>query len=211
MYRCLAPEKRFFLEGAAAHRLKDYLARMPEVTFINALEEEYRITLPINLGEFSFYGKVDRIDKRGRYQIILDYKTGRIEGFAKGHFEKRLLSFLLPDELDHEGLKALKQAIKDLQLPLYVLLVTSGRQEELARTLSAYIELGKGGRELYFVTPERFEGLRDTYISWFSQNFPLLLAYIIGHMIEAPFFYPATEEETCRFCEYETICRFSFA
>jgi hypothetical protein len=41
--------------------------------------------------------------------------------------------------------------------------------------------------------------------------FPALLAYVIDHMIGAPLFYPATEEEACRFCEYETVCRFSFA
>jgi len=30
-------------------------------------------------------------------------------------------------------------------------------------------------------------------------------------MIGAPLFYPATEEEACRFCDYETACRFSSA
>jgi len=211
MYRCLAPEKRFFLEHTAAYRLKGYLSQMPEATFIDALEEEYCLTLPVGLGEFSFYGKVDRIDKREGHQIILDYKTGRVGGFAKGHFEKRLLPFPLPEKLDREGLKAVTGVIKDLQLPLYVLLVASGKGEDLGRTLSAYVDLGKGGEELYFVPPDRLNGLRDAYISWFSGTFPALLAYLIKHMIEAPLFYPATEEEICRFCEYETICRFSFA
>jgi hypothetical protein len=41
--------------------------------------------------------------------------------------------------------------------------------------------------------------------------FPALLAYVIDHMIGAPLFYPATEEEACRFCEYEAVCRFSLA
>ena len=42
-------------------------------------------------------------------------------------------------------------------------------------------------------------------------SFPALLAYVIDHMIGAPIFYPATEEEACRFCEYESVCRFSLA
>jgi len=106
MYRCLAPEKRFFLEHAAAYRLKSYLSQVPEATFIETLEEEHCLALPVGRYQFSFYGKVDRIDRRDGYRVILDYKTGRIENFAKSHFGKRLLPFSLPGELDREGLKA---------------------------------------------------------------------------------------------------------
>ncbi|NIS62216.1 MAG: hypothetical protein GTO13_16415 [Proteobacteria bacterium] len=154
---------------------------------------------------------MDRIDRREGYRIILDYKTGRIEDFAKSHFEKRLLPFSLPGELNREGLKAVKGVIKDLQLPLYVLLTAWGDGGEIARTLTAYVDLGRGGEEVYFVPPERLDLLREAYTPWFTEAFPGLLGYVIDHMIGAPLFYPATEEEACRFCEYETVCRFSFA
>ncbi len=211
IYRSLAPEKRFFLEHAAAYRLKSYLSQMPPTTFIDALEEEHRLSLPLDIGEFSFYGKVDRIDARGGRRIILDYKTGRVGGLAKGHFEKRLLPFLLSEEFDHEGLKALMEVIQDLQLPLYVLLVVSNREEELGKTLAAYVELGKRGEERYFFPADRIDGLRDAYTTWFSRAFPSLLTYLLAHMVESPSFYSATSEEACRFCEYEPICRFSSA
>ncbi|MFQ5903524.1 MAG: PD-(D/E)XK nuclease family protein, partial [Candidatus Binatia bacterium] len=211
MYRSLAPEKRFFLEHTAAYRLKGYLSQVPEATFIDALEEEYHLALPVGSHHYCFYGKVDRIDRREGYRFVLDYKTGRIENFAKSHFEKRLLPFSLPGELDREGLKAVKGVIKDLQLPLYVLLVASGNEGEITKTLPAYVDLGRGGEEVYFVTRERLDGLREAYISWFMGAFPGLLAYVIDHMIGAPLFYPATEEEACRFCEYEPVCRFSLA
>src|SRR4030043_535556 len=93
---CWAPEKRFFLEYVAAYRLKGYLSQMPEATFIEALEQEYRLQLPLGLGQLSFYGKVDRIDKRGGHLIILDYKTGRVEAFGKGDFERCILPFAIP-------------------------------------------------------------------------------------------------------------------
>jgi ATP-dependent helicase/nuclease subunit B len=211
MYRSLAPEKRFFLEYVAAYRLKHYLSQMPDNTFIAALEEEYRLNLPLGPREFTFYGKVDRIDRREGHQIILDYKTGRVEAFPKGHFERKIIPFSIPREFTYEGLKAVKGVIKDLQLPLYVLLVAAGREEELGRTLTAYVELGREGEERYFIPPDRFKGLRDASVEWFSRTFPTLLAYVIDHTIEAPYFYPATEEEACRFCEYESVCRFSFA
>jgi len=211
IYRCLPPEKRFFLEYVAAYRLQGYLLQMPEATFIEALEEEYRLLLSLGHGEFTFYGKVDRIDKRGGHWIILDYKTGRTEAFGKGHFEKRILPFSIPHELDYEGLKAVKGAIKDLQLPLYCLLVGSGNAEVLGSTLSAYVELGRGGGESYFIPLERIDGLKASSIAWFSRSFPALLGYLIDHMVEAPRFFPATEEDACRYCDYEAVCRFSFA
>jgi len=212
MYRCLAPAKRFFLEYVAAYRLRSYLSQMPENTFIEALEEEYRLQLPVGADEFTFYGKVDRIDRRDGRRIILDYKTGRVEAFAKGHFERRILPFAMPDDVDYEGLKAVKGALKDLQLPLYVLLAAGGGDAAvLGSTLSAYVELGKGGEERYFIPPERMDGLRTATIAWFSGGFPALLAYLIDHMVEAPLFYPATDADACRFCEYEGVCRFSLA
>jgi RecB family exonuclease len=211
MCRCLAPEKRFFLEYAAAYRLQSYLSQMPEVTFIEALEEEYRLPLSMGRGEFIFYGKVDRIDRRGGHRIILDYKTGRVEGFVKGHFERCLLPFSIPNDLDFEGLKAVKRVIKDLQLPLYCLLVAADKEELLGSTLAAYVELGRGGNERYFIPPDRIDGLKVASIAWFSSSFPALLAYLIDHMVEASHFFPATDEDACRYCDYEAVCRFSFA
>jgi ATP-dependent helicase/nuclease subunit B len=126
MYRSLAPEKRFFLEYVAAYRLQGYLSQMPEPTFVEALEQEYRLLLPLGHRRFTFIGKVDRIDKRGGHRIILDYKTGKVEAFAKGNFEDRILPFAIPKELGYEGLKAVKGVIRDLQLPLYCLLVAAG-------------------------------------------------------------------------------------
>jgi len=211
MYQTLAPEKRFFLEYVARYRLTQYLARMPEKTFIDALEEEYRIPITLERDEFTFYGKVDRIDQRGEYRYILDYKTGWLDPFTKGHFEKKIAPFSLPRDVDLDSLKAVRKVIKDLQLPLYVLLAASKKQEDLGKMAAAYVDLARGGEELYFIPPARLVFLRDDVCVWFSQVFPTLLAYLIHHMIEAPLFYPATDEEICRICDYESVCRFSFA
>jgi ATP-dependent helicase/nuclease subunit B len=211
MYRCLAPEKKFFLEYVAAYRLKAYLSQMPETTFIEALEQEFRLQLALGFGQLTFYGKVDRIDKREGHRIILDYKTGRVEAFGKGDFERCILPFAIPKELGYAGLKAVKDAIKDLQLPLYCLLVAAGHAEVLGSILAAYVELGKGGMESYFIPLDRIDRLGAAALAWFSDSFPAVLAFLINHMIEAPCFFPATDEDACRFCDYEAVCRFSFA
>jgi len=211
MHRCLAPEKKFFLEYVAVYRLQSYLSQMPGVTFIEALEKEYRLPLSMGPNEFLFYGKVDRIDRRGDYRFILDYKTGWITHVAKSHFEKRIIPFSPSEECDYESLKTFVEVIRDLQLPLYVLLVSSGKEEEFARTLAAYVELRKQGEERYFVPPDRIGELREPYLNWFGRTLPSLLNYVLTHMIESPFFYPATDERACRPCDYEPICRFSYA
>jgi ATP-dependent helicase/nuclease subunit B len=210
MHRCLSPEKKFFLEYVAVYRLQSYLSQMPGVTFIEALEREYRLPLTMGLDEFVFYGKVDRIDIREGYRLILDYKTGWIEHFTKNHFEKRIISFFPPEAYDYESLKTLLEVIRDLQLPLYILLVSSGKEEELEKTLAAYVELRKRGEERYFVPPDKIGELRDPYTTWFGSTFPSLLNYLVTHMIESPFFFPATDEKTCRSCDYEPVCRFSY-
>jgi ATP-dependent helicase/nuclease subunit B len=210
MYRCLSPEKKFFLEYVAAYRLQSYLAQMPAITFIEALEKEYRLTLPVGPDEFIFYGKVDRIDNREGYRLVLDYKTGWIEPFTKTHFEKRIIPFVPSEKCDYAHLKTLIEVIRDLQLPLYVLLVSSGKEEELAKTLAAYVELRKRGEERYFVSKDKIGAVQDPYAIWFKRTLPALLHYLLTHMIESPFFYPATDPKTCRSCEYEPVCRFSY-
>lgn len=210
MHRCLSPEKKFFLEYVAAYRLQRYLSQMPGNTFIEALEKEYRLPLPIGPDEFIFYGKVDRIDIREGYRLVLDYKTGWIEHFTKTHFEKRISSFCPSEECDYANLKTLIEVIRDLQLPLYVLLVSSGKEEELEKTLAAYVELRKRGEERYFVPMDKFDAVRDPYMIWFKRTLPSLLHYLLTHMIESPYFYPATDVKTCRSCEYESVCRFSY-
>ena len=211
MHRCLAPEKRFFLEYVAAYRLQSYLSQMPGVTFIEDLEKEYRLPLSMGSDEFIYYGKVDRIDIREGYRLVLDYKTGWIEHFTKTHFEKKIISFFPSEECNYESLKTLIEVIRDLQLPLYVLLVSSGREKELAKTLAAYVELRRRGEEQYFVPLEKIGELRDLYTTWFGRTLPSLLNYLLTHMIESPFFYPATDEKTCRSCDYESVCSFSSA
>ncbi|MEJ2067121.1 MAG: PD-(D/E)XK nuclease family protein, partial [Deltaproteobacteria bacterium] len=210
MHRCLSPEKKFFLEYVAAYRLQGYLSQMSGVTFIEALEREYRLPLPCGTDEYIFYGKVDRIDTREGYRFVLDYKSGWIEHFTKTHFEKKILPFVPPGECDYKGLKTFLEVIRDLQLPLYVFLVAAGKEEALAKTLAAYVELRKRGEERYFVPPDKLGELRDSYRTWFGHALPSLLNYLLIHMIESPFFYPATDEKACRSCDYEPVCRFSF-
>jgi len=221
VFRSLGPEKRIFLESAVAHRLSSYLEALPDDTFIESLERRYDATVATGLGPLKFAGKVDRIDQREDRRIILDYKTGSVEKPGVGHFAKELVNLALPAEYDYEGLSTIREALPDLQLPLYVMLVGSaeaasgasaeGRVEGSASgILSAYVELRAPGgddfRERYFVRPDNADELGDAYSQWFAGPFPQLLAYLIDHMIKSPCFYRATYDGDCAHCDYSPIC-----
>lgn len=211
MYRALAPHRRFLLERVAIHRLRSYLSHAPDATFIEGLEREYRRWVELPLGRFLFYGKVDRIDSREGYRIVLDYKTGRVAALPKGNLERHLLGLHIPAGFGKEGLEGIKKVIKDLQLPLYILLVTGRKRDELERTLAAYVRLGGEGDESYFIPKETLAARKDDVVGWFTETLPALLSYLISHMLEATHFYPATDADACRYCDYEKICRFSYA
>jgi len=228
MYRSLGAEKQIFLESAVAHRLRSYVDAMPDSTFIESIEQRYTAMLATSLGDLQLGGKVDRIDRRDGKRIILDYKTGSVGTFSAGHFEKALAEMAPPEIFNYEGLKQVREAITDLQLPLYVMLVASAATKDLAakRTgpsgatgaadiLSAYVELRSPGRdqfkERYFVRPDRLAAVGDIYEAWFAETFPALLAYLIDHMAKAPRFYRATDEADCGHCDYQAICGLAFA
>jgi ATP-dependent helicase/nuclease subunit B len=241
MHRSLGPEKRIFLEGAVAHRLRTYLDALPDETFIESLERRYAATVATGLGPLTFGGKVDRIDRREGKRIILDYKTGSVATFNVGHFEKVLAELTLPAEFDYQGLVEVREAIADLQLPLYVMLVAAAGEGEAApgqaansakpksgsksnavpngldatNILSAYVELrapgGDNSKERYFVRPDKVDELGDAYAAWFAGAFPRILAYLIDHMVKAQCFYRATDEGECAYCDYDAICGLAFS
>jgi ATP-dependent helicase/nuclease subunit B len=217
MYRALGPEKRFFLESAVNHRLRSYLRSLPETTRIEGLEQRHKASIATSLGDLGLTGKVDRIDLRDGRLVILDYKTGKVGTATDKHIEEVLSGFALPAAFDYAGLAQVREAVGDLQLPLYVMLVAASTARSPVEILSAYVEIRAAGddsqryKERYFVKPEKIAGLGDAYAAWFSDTFPAVLAYVIDHMVKAPLFYRATDEADCTRCDYSSICRVAFA
>ena len=169
------------------------------------------------LGDLPFGGKVDRIDRREGSRIILDYKSGSAEKFNAGHFAENLVEMVPPNEFDFASLTAVREAIKDLQLPLYVLLVAGGEPKGAADFLAAYVALSsrrdktEPHKERYFVRGDRADALGESYARWFTEVFPGLLSYLVDHMLKSPLFYPATGERDCESCDYNTVCAMSRA
>jgi len=168
--------------------------------WIEALERPFRLTLNLGDSEWTFYGKVDRIDRRGDLRVILDYKTGYVEPPGANAFLEKISALRPPAGLDYEGLRGLKRGIEDLQLHLYVLLVSQGREEELRRTTAAYVMLQEQGEEKFLLRPEKLKdgALQGLWVQWFRAGLPQILQYLLRHILEAPLYFRATDDWLCR-------------
>ena len=125
-----------------------------------------------------------------------------------------MADFTPPKDLHYEQLREINRKVPDLQLQLYVLLLTRGEDSELGRTTASYLNLAEGNREMEFflIKPQDLarEERRRTWIKWSREGFPKLLQYLLRHILESPFYFRATEEEYCRFCEYEPSCHYAW-
>ncbi len=207
----LGPEKRFFIEEVVRYRLERFLQEMRDPFVILALEEEISLRLDFLGTEWNFSGRVDRIDLRKDTKVIVDYKTGRPE---RRRSFPAMVDFIPPEDLHYEQLREINRKVPDLQLQLYVLLLTKGKSAELGRTTAVYLNLAEGNREMEFflIKPQDLarEERRRTWIQWSREGFPKLLQYLLRHILESPLYFRATEEEYCRFCEYEPSCHYAW-
>ncbi len=213
-YQHLSPARKFFLLRGAQERLRKYLQGHPENTQLLALERRFSGSLEVpGLGQIELIGQADRIDSR-EYQkfpvrIILDYKTGWVENISF-----KPLKDLDPSELEKEysaaALLKITRYLPDLQLPFYVYLYCLNNLEEdlWGCTTAAYVELRKKGEEKFWFPPEKL-AQNQGYATWLKQEFPALLRYLVRHIFEAPYWYPAIDDHACTYCPYEAMCQYS--
>lgn len=216
-YRILSPERKFLLLKGAEFRLRKYLENHPKETTIVSLEKPYSLPFEVpGLGELKLTGIIDRIDFRGGLYIVLDYKTGWIEDL-KGEkvLELDVSSWLSEKRFDDEALREILDHLPDVQLPFYVYLFvnnhlkTKDEDETLwERTTAAYVKLREKGEEIYLLKPDKLGKYASLYAEWFKVKFPDLVKYLITHIIEAPYWYPAINESACGYCDYWKMCRY---
>ncbi len=198
-YRYISPERRRLLERSAYHRLNNFIKNQPDTTKVIALEKElsHRIYIggdPALVVVLS--GRIDRIDLRDGLYVILDYKTGLVDQ------PKNISAELIDLEMNEEGLKLLYERFKHIQLPLYAYLfcVTREGAPPWDSTICAYVDLRKSGKE------ELYHNKKFDFGRWLEEVFPHSLDLIFRHMLEAPYWYPAPDLVSCRFCGYNHGC-----
>ncbi|RMF99458.1 MAG: PD-(D/E)XK nuclease family protein [Nitrospirae bacterium] len=220
-YRRISPERKFLLEETARFRFRKYFEeKHPEETKVVALEKRLD---PVKIdvgghGRYELKGKVDRIDRRGengdvRY-IIMDYKTG-----YTGNVKTKCLNLTLSDikslALDDNGLRELKKHFSTIQLPFYIYLWGRFLLKKYHSSFTsweditaAFVKLSENGGLAEFYPSRRGNG-NSGYNQWFEEVFPEVVKFIIRHLFESPYWYPAEDKEECKYCDYKVPCRFS--
>lgn len=205
----LPPDSLMMFSMAAPRRLEEYLCNQPDATI---LELEYPLTQVIgcNGREYTFKGRLDRLDRREDGLCIVDYKTGIINSPAGALWDDEAL-FLqmaqvrdarLPLE-DRRRLAAgvfdqLAEKLRMIQLPAYLCMLHAAGFTELHD--AALVELRDKGREYWLFGP-RLDLDNDERI---RQCFDVL-SLLLWHMEHGPDF-TGRPGEGCRWCDYQALC-----
>ncbi|MGB9907603.1 MAG: PD-(D/E)XK nuclease family protein [Candidatus Saccharicenans sp.] len=100
---------------------------------INQLEKKIQLDYKVRGHTFRLKGKIDRVERRGSYLCLLDYKTSASEKYQAIKFHK----------LELENRASWPQAIGSLQLPFYQLLAAVEFQTPAEDIYPALLILGR--------------------------------------------------------------------
>ena len=186
------PWRKSLYEKVISFRLERYLNSIPEGTKIVGVEEE----VLGRLGDYVFYGRIDRIDERREGLTLVDHKTGS----SIGQIDLRRLS--IPKDLSREALWEFKRSFPSLQLPIYAYLYAQEKGLDPDGIQAFYAQLGEPGE---FEKPVVKNGsLKDVL-----KKLPEAVDFVISHILNSEYFYfPEPKKEICRYCGFREICDF---
>jgi hypothetical protein len=194
---------------AAPRRLEEYLCNQPEATI---LELEYPLTQVItcNGREYTFKGRLDRLDRREDGLCIVDYKTGTINSPAGALWDDEAL-FVHMAQVRDAGIPLeerrrlaagafdqLAEKLRMIQLPAYLCMLHAAGFKDLHD--AALVELRDKGREYWLFGPrldlDNGERIRQCFD---------VLSLLLWHMEHGPDF-TGRPGEGCRWCDYQALC-----
>ncbi|MCQ2444521.1 MAG: PD-(D/E)XK nuclease family protein, partial [Mailhella sp.] len=186
----LPPQSAFMLESSGPKRLRDYMAKQPDVLRLLALESELSAPVMTAAGTFMLEGTLDRIDLREEGVMILDYKSGKTasqprQGFWSDDGLWSSLADWQPGRPD--PLPDLADALPSAQLACYLHMWTesaSAEEKRLGTPDAAWVRLADGGGEIPL-----FLGMdEEDRAHALAEKVPVLLSFLLRHMASAPFF-----------------------
>ncbi|WP_067618028.1 PD-(D/E)XK nuclease family protein [Dissulfuribacter thermophilus] len=209
-FQHLSSERRYLVFKGAYFRLKKFIECQPNYTEIQALEKVLKKRLSI-YDDFSIelFGIADRIDKRDQHFLILDYKTGYVEEING----LKLMNFnpsALEATFNEDSLLEFREQIGHIQLPFYNYLFCTEKQGDFKQvwhhTTAAYVDLRKTGKEQFLIKPDK---LGEEWGEWLKADFIEGIKFLIKHILHSPYWYPATDPLSCRWCDYRDGCKHS--
>lgn len=195
-----------YFDTAAPGILKAYIQKEAETNsgaLLVALEKGVEADIKIARRRYRFYGKIDRIDERDGFKLILDYKTGARKKIERNiwlnqEFFSELKEACVNDEdlllRGNTLLQTLRENCPDIQLPLYMLVAA---ETGINAVNAAFVYLReKGCEEMIFK--------KETDMDAATENCRTLIGFLLRHMELWPQFEPVAE--SCKICEYLKFC-----
>jgi len=144
---------------------------------------------------FTFTGRIDRLEKRGDRIFIIDYKTGADN--------KRFR--IDTSKLEAGNRSSWGDAIKSLQLPVYMLLYSEEKKENVENLFPAYLFLGRSKMDLSI--ENGMGGEIDLSAKIYREIEPFIFSLVREILDPAINFMPAEDlENVCPKCPYSAIC-----
>ena len=170
-------------------------------------EGELRTKLQTKLGESSYYGRTDRIDRFGGVIRVIDYKTGHVSG------SDLKVPVRHHSESDLEYLKRIPEKAMQLLLYKYMYL-----KEHSAITPEQVIGAIHGLRYpsgiefgLNKATPTKSDSDADpTFLddATFIHDMEAMLEALVDEMLDTQIpFVQAQDDKKCGYCEFKLICK----
>ncbi|MEW5767380.1 MAG: PD-(D/E)XK nuclease family protein [bacterium] len=192
----------YLLKEIALDRLKKYILAertkfMGQISLVST-EKDLSCSLQLEDGKIvQLYGRLDRIDRLNEEDIIVDYKSGGINNYF---FNVKALDKVLTSRQE------MKEKIKSLQLPFYVLLYQRVYSIPANRINSRLVSLQKGDEELLFKTNKKPEKTnRQEFLEgYFLPTIKNLIEEILNPDIP---FVSDDKSEGCLYCSFPAFCR----
>ncbi|WP_272700765.1 PD-(D/E)XK nuclease family protein [Desulfovibrio sp. Fe33] len=203
LYARLPLDTRMALMEAGCYRLEQFVGKQKPATLLG-LEQALESSLTLDGRSIPFKGRIDRVERREKGVVILDYKTGgapmpkagfwqdmelldRMEGFAGG-------------DIDPDLAADLADSVRSIQLPAYLHLYAEAEGESPVN--AGLIHLAENGDERLLFPGKWTEEEVDEAVDDIA---PLLIQTLIRHMLTASRFAPRPGDR-CKWCDFTKPC-----
>lgn len=196
------------LKKTVPARLREFWNNQPEKTRIIALEREFKSQISLGDSNITLKGKPDRVDLRDGAIHIIDYKTGM-------HEEKYNSNFWDSDDFFNDATSAcqsrdpalinecfskLRQNIKSLQLPAYLLMHENNNLDDARPGNACLIYLTHEGNEQYLFS-STLESAADQRL----EHCRIAINLLRMHMLKSSQF-TAENTDNCSRCQCASLC-----
>jgi len=167
--------------------------------YIEIIETEKELSTPFQINNncsIKLTGHIDRIEKLNDKYVIIDYKTGEVDGIKFD--SSRLLQFSAPLSRNDA-----KKFIKSFQLPVYLILLKEYKGiKEWDRMNSVIYSIKENKEYQMFKQNEEIGQVMETIIIPTLKN---LIQEIMSP--DVPFYKDDSWEKGCIYCSYPVLCR----